>query len=64
MRMTPAVFDFIEECIHRRLEKEAKNPRQLLEVDIKLVLTLRQLATRESPWPITEWLNHHMYICH
>ena len=43
-----AVFDLVQECIDQCLKREATNFRQVLEMEFKLIITLRHLATRES----------------
>ena len=45
--MPAAVFDRIEERIHHRIKKEVTNFRMPLKVGLKLVITLRHLATGE-----------------
>ena len=48
MRMTPEFFEMINVRVQPRLAKEATNYRVPLSVGIKLVITLRYLATGES----------------
>ena len=48
VRMPPAFFDPIKECIHHRIKKSATNFRKPLEVGLKLIITMRHLATGET----------------
>ena len=48
IRMPPAFFDLIKERIHNHLKKSHTNFRQLLEVGLKLAVTLRHLSTGET----------------
>ena len=41
-------LDLVQEYIDQRLKRETTNFRQVLEMDFKLTITLRHLATRES----------------
>ena len=48
MRMEPAVFTELLECLHPAIIKHDMNYRKAIEPGLRLTLTLRYLATRES----------------
>ena len=48
VRMPTAFFYLIEECIHHRTKRSVTNFRKPLEVGLKLAITMRHLATRET----------------
>ena len=58
VRMPPAVFDLIEECIRHSIKKEVTNFRKSVQVGLKLAITLRYLATGERCKP----LQHHWLV--
>ena len=48
VRMPPAFFDLIKECIHHCIKKSVTNFSKPLEVELKLAIMVRHLATGET----------------
>ena len=64
VRMPPAFFDLIKECIHHRIEKSVTNFRKPLEVGLILAITVRHLATGKNYTSLQyHWLVGGITIC-
>ena len=48
VKMPPAFFYFIEECIHHHIKKSVTNFKKPVEVGLKPAITLRHLATGKT----------------
>ena len=59
VRMPPVFFYLMEECIHHCIKKEVISFRKPLELQLKLAITLRHLATGETYTS----LQYHWLVC-